>query len=161
MALEIERKFLVNSNNYKIGSKQLNITQAYLKIEQDFAIRIRVQDVHGTLTIKSKISDRVNKEFEYDIPIDEARILLSKGAKEICLLGQNVNAYHANNGKNEWNLASLIKEIANLDVTLEPSNAPEIPKEWRDKIKNLIDAEAHYLEQTWDLMQRKINAKEN
>ena len=51
--------------------------------------------------------------------------------------------------------------MAKLDVILEPSNAPEIPKEWRDKIKNLIDAEAHYLEQTWDLMQRKINAKEN
>ena len=76
MALEIERKFLVSSNNYKIGSKQLDITQAYLKIEENFAIRIRVQDVHGTLTIKSKISDRVNKEFEYDIPIDEARMLV-------------------------------------------------------------------------------------
>ena len=51
--------------------------------------------------------------------------------------------------------------MAKLDVPLEPSNAPELPKEWRDKIKTLIDAEAHYLEQTWDLMQRKINTKEN
>ena len=51
--------------------------------------------------------------------------------------------------------------MAKLDVTLEPSNAPELPKEWRDKIKNLIDVEAHYLEQTWDLMQRKIKDREN
>ncbi|GIS39785.1 MAG: hypothetical protein Ct9H90mP11_11050 [Acidimicrobiales bacterium] len=41
-----------------------------------------------------------------------------------------------------------LEEMAKLDVTLEPSNAPGIPKKWRDKIKNLIDVEAHYLEQT-------------
>jgi CYTH domain-containing protein len=76
MALEIERKFLVSSNNYKIGSKRLDITQAYLKIEKNFAIRIRIQDVYGTLSIKSKTSDRVNEEFEYDIPIDEAKIMI-------------------------------------------------------------------------------------
>ena len=56
---------------------------------------------------------------------------------------------------------SNIRRNGKLDVTLEPSNAPELPKEWRDKIKNLIDVEAHYLEQTWDLMQRKIKDKEN
>ena len=58
-------------------------------------------------------------------------------------------------------LHQTFEEMAKLDVTLEPSNAPEVPKEWRDKIKNLIDVEAHYLEQTWDLMQRKINTKES
>jgi len=58
-------------------------------------------------------------------------------------------------------LHQTLEEMAKLDVTLEPSKAPEIPKEWRDKIKNLIDVEAHYLEQTWDLMQRKINGKAN
>ena len=58
-------------------------------------------------------------------------------------------------------LHQTLEEMAKLDVTLEPSKAPEIPKEWRDKIKNLIDVEAHYLEQTWDLMQRKIKDREN
>ncbi len=76
MALEIERKFLVKSNDFKLDSKQLNITQAYLKIESNFAIRIRIQDNDGTLNIKSKISDLINNEFEYDIPIDEASSML-------------------------------------------------------------------------------------
>jgi len=58
-------------------------------------------------------------------------------------------------------LHQTLEEMAKLDVTLEPSNAPELPKEWRDKIKNLIDVEAHYLEQTWGLMQRKIKDREN
>ena len=56
---------------------------------------------------------------EYSRPvgkiIEEAKILLSKGAKEICLLGQNVNAYNGSYKKTNWNLAHLIKEIANLE----------------------------------------------
>ena len=39
-------------------------------------IRIRIQDNDGTLNIKSKISDLINNEFEYDIPIDEASSML-------------------------------------------------------------------------------------
>jgi len=56
---------------------------------------------------------------EYSRPVDkiieEAKILLSKGAKEICLLGQNVNAYNGRYKNINWNLACLIKEIANLE----------------------------------------------
>ena len=56
---------------------------------------------------------------EYSRPasdiINEAKILLKKGAKEICLLGQNVNAYSSVQNKKSWNLARLIREIANLE----------------------------------------------
>ena len=56
---------------------------------------------------------------EYSRPasdiINEAKILLKKGAKEICLLGQNVNAYSSVQNNKSWNLARLIREIANLE----------------------------------------------
>ena len=46
--------------------------------------------------------------------MDEARSLADNGAKEITLLGQNVNAYQGGEG-NKYGLGSLIREIAKLN----------------------------------------------
>ena len=43
------------------------------------AIRVRIDGLQASLAIKSKISERVNKEYEYSIPIDEARSLMNLG----------------------------------------------------------------------------------
>ena len=55
---------------------------------------------------------------EYSRPvldiICEAKNLIQQGAKEICLLGQNVNAYHGDYRGRTLSLDELIKEIANL-----------------------------------------------
>ena len=55
---------------------------------------------------------------EYSRPfkqiVDEANILVKNGAKEVNLLGQNVNAYNfLDNGK-DYKLSSLIKELNNI-----------------------------------------------
>ena len=55
---------------------------------------------------------------EYSRPvldiISEAKNLIQQGAKEICLLGQNVNAYHGDYRGKTLSLDELIKEVANL-----------------------------------------------
>ena len=55
---------------------------------------------------------------EYSRPvldiISEAKNLIQQGAKEICLLGQNVNAYHGDYRGRTLSLDELIKEVANL-----------------------------------------------
>lgn len=79
---------------------------------------------------------------EYSRPgaeiLAEAKHLLSLGAKEITLLGQNVNAYHgtAPSGNQEWGLGRLIRELADLGV-------PRIrytTSHPRDMDQDLIDA---------------------
>ena len=72
MPLEIERKFLVVSDDYKINSKSVDIKQAYLSVDENMAIRVRIEGIQASLNIKSKKSERVNHEFEYIIPMDEA-----------------------------------------------------------------------------------------
>tara|TARA_Y100000590_G_scaffold54982_2_gene57494 strand:+ start:171 stop:1496 length:1326 start_codon:yes stop_codon:yes gene_type:complete len=55
---------------------------------------------------------------EYSRPVldivSEAKNLIQQGAKEICLLGQNVNAYHGDYRGRTLSLDELIKEVANL-----------------------------------------------
>ena len=56
---------------------------------------------------------------EYSRPVKdliiEAKDLIKQGAKEICLLGQNVNAYHGEHNNKALSLDKLIFEIANLE----------------------------------------------
>lgn len=61
---------------------------------------------------------------EFSRPVDpvmrEARLLVGKGAREISLLGQNVNAYHgineqADGTQTEWTLGRLIRALAEID----------------------------------------------
>ena len=76
MALEIERKFLVTSDDYKLSAKTVQIRQAYLSIDENMAIRVRVEKILASINIKSKESERINNEFEYVIPMDEAQSLI-------------------------------------------------------------------------------------
>ena len=76
MPLEIERKFLVDSTEYKLGAKAIEITQAYLAVEKNLAVRVRIEGVRASITIKSKKSERVNLEYEYSIPLDEAKSMM-------------------------------------------------------------------------------------
>ena len=77
MPIEIERKFLVTSNAFKEDAKKFEINQVYLLASKQMAIRIRMDDLQASIAIKSKESERVNKEYEYVIPKDEAFSLMN------------------------------------------------------------------------------------
>ncbi|MCP4330476.1 MAG: tRNA (N6-isopentenyl adenosine(37)-C2)-methylthiotransferase MiaB [Alphaproteobacteria bacterium] len=51
--------------------------------------------------------------------VAEAERLVAAGAREVTLLGQNVNAYHgaapADGGQNEWRLGALVRRVAEID----------------------------------------------
>ena len=76
MPIEIERKFLVNSNLFKENAQKHEIKQTYLSATEKMAIRVRIDGIQATLAIKSKESERINREYEYMIPMDEAISLM-------------------------------------------------------------------------------------
>lgn len=79
MAQEIERKFLVLSNDFKSEAfKKTNIKQGYLSSKPERTVRVRVRDNHGFITVKgiSNASGASRYEWEKEIPVVEAEELL-------------------------------------------------------------------------------------
>lgn len=77
--VEIERKFLVNSNEYlKSFTKQNRIVQGYLSSDPKRTVRIRLKGQNGYLTIKgeSNESGLTRFEWEKEISYSDAENLL-------------------------------------------------------------------------------------
>jgi adenylate cyclase len=77
MALEIEHKYLVVNDSYRsMAERKLEITQGYLSREPLCTVRVRIIGDRAFITIKGQNQGDTRQEFEYDIPIDEAKSLL-------------------------------------------------------------------------------------
>lgn len=73
MGIEIERKFLLKNEDWKKKvEKSTIIKQGYLNTTPERTVRVRIKDQHAFLTIKGKNVQSARKEFEYEIPIDDA-----------------------------------------------------------------------------------------
>lgn len=79
MAFEIERKFLVSNDDWRVSvSSHWPLRQAYLEATGKASVRIRIRDEsRATLTVKSRPSAIRRSEFEYPIPVLEAEALMS------------------------------------------------------------------------------------
>ena len=84
--IEIERKFLVKDAIHEVIALMSphQIIQAYLVNEKSKSVRDRIMDEKAFLTIKSDMIGITRKEYEYEIPIDEALSLIkSFGLKSL------------------------------------------------------------------------------
>lgn len=75
MAVEIERKFLVTNTNYKMGIPH-QIAQGYICSDKDRVVRIRIIDDNAFVTIKNSTIGFARNEYEYPIPVQDAREML-------------------------------------------------------------------------------------
>jgi CYTH domain-containing protein len=80
MAKEIERKFLVATDGWRQNAdKGIRLRQAYIVTMGDRSLRVRIHgNKRARLTIKIGKSSLVRNEYEYDLPIDDARELLTQ-----------------------------------------------------------------------------------
>lgn len=75
MGKEIERKFLVTDNSYP-KENSIHIRQGFLTTDAERMVRIRIKGDVAFLTIKSGSFNTVRQEFEYPIPLKDAKKLL-------------------------------------------------------------------------------------
>ena len=85
MAYEIEHKYLVKDNSFRdMAERKVEISQGYLSRHKERVVRVRTVDERGYLTVKGKTHSHrdsrgkcdVRKEFEYKIPVEDARQML-------------------------------------------------------------------------------------
>ena len=79
MASEIERKFLVRNDGWKSAADGgTRIRQAYLATTDTCSVRARIRDeTQAFVTIKSAKPGSSRDEFEYAVPVDDARAMLN------------------------------------------------------------------------------------
>lgn len=77
MATEIERKFLVENQDYKKYAEGIYCCQGYICSEKQRTIRVRIFGDEAFLTLKGQADNITRKEFEYPIPINDAKELMN------------------------------------------------------------------------------------
>lgn len=78
---EIEYKFIVISDKWKKNSKGVYYKQAYLSADNKRTVRVRLEGEVAKLTIKGEKTGPSGKEFEYEIPYEDAVYIL----ENLCL----------------------------------------------------------------------------
>ena len=140
MSLEIERKFLVADDSWRDGSFGVRISQGYLSQDPERTVRIRIGDESAWLTIKGRTQGITRAEFEYAIPVGEARELL-----ELCLPAViDKTRYRVSFGGHEWeidvfhgdNAGLVIAEVELVNEAISPELPPWIGAE--------VSADARY-----------------
>ena len=76
MAVEIERKFLIDIQKFVKPHEGLIIKQAFLSSDKERVVRIRIIGDQAFLTIKGISSGMSRDEFEYSIPVRDAEELI-------------------------------------------------------------------------------------
>lgn len=78
MGIEIERKFLVIGDAWRsVVTESIRMAQAYLGGER-CSTRVRIEGESAKLNIKSLSTGIERLEFEYDIPIADANVLMAE-----------------------------------------------------------------------------------
>lgn len=77
MPVEIERRFLIENDKWhQYADEPLLLKQAYLSVEKERTVRVRIVGQRAWLTLKGYISELSRSEFEYEIPLADAEKMM-------------------------------------------------------------------------------------
>jgi adenylate cyclase len=92
MPLEIERKFLLRHDGWRGEvARSIPMRHGYLtQLGSRASVRVRVEGTVGKLNIKAAVVGAARAEYEYDIPVADARELLAN----LCVGGLDKVRHH-------------------------------------------------------------------
>ncbi len=125
MAKEIERKFLVIGDSYEeMSFKKCDIIQGYISAKKESTVRIRIKDDSAFITIKGITQNISRDEWEYQIPLSDAKEMLLK-----LPVGNLIEKtrYYINYGRRTWEVDKFrgVHEglvIAEIEIEAEDEN---------------------------------------
>ena len=130
MGIEIERKFLTTSEAWRDAAHEVvPMAQGYLNdlamVEggaQKASVRVRIEGDTAFLNLKSRERGHTRQEFNYPIPVDEARSLLA-----LCVGGLiDKRRHYVRHGGHLWEVDEFLGENAGLVVAeIELQHADE------------------------------------
>jgi len=114
MGTEIERKFLLRSDAWRDEVKDsVRLVQGYLARGDRSAIRVRIKGDVAHLNIKHTL-DGINRlEYEYEIPLEDAREILDQVALKPLI---DKTRYHIVRGNHLWEIDEFYGDNAGLIV---------------------------------------------
>jgi len=130
MAVEIERKFLVASDDWRSQSQRSQrLVQGYLTAPQSggaCSVRVRIGGDHAWLNIKSAIAGIERREYEYAIPPADAERMIA----EFCPVVVEKIRHHVPAGRAMFEVDEFLGDNAGLvvaEVELQ-SSTEEFPR---------------------------------
>ena len=143
MALEIERKFLVDPQflQYCSPSRTFKIRQCLIMSDVHKVVRVRISNEKGFLTIKSRNSGGVTRnEHEYEIPLEDAAEMIEMyGANLIYKVRHEVY-----NGDDVWEVDVYEGDNAGLivaEIELESEDQEFMLPSW---VRGEVTADKRY-----------------
>ncbi|MCE7032426.1 CYTH domain-containing protein [Lysobacter sp. GX 14042] len=129
MAIEIERKFLVSGDGWRAAAHEvLPMAQGYLNDASSLdsgamraSVRLRISGDRAWLNIKSHEAGRSRQEFEYPVPVADARALLG-----LCVGGTVDKRRHlVRHGGHLWEVDEFLGDNAGLVVAEIELDSPD------------------------------------
>ena len=141
--MEIERKFLVRSDDYKrCAHKSYRIKQGYISSGNGRTVRVRIRDNQGFLTIKGPSLDGglSRYEFEHEISLEEAEQLF-----RICEPGViDKTRYLVSSGNHTFEVDEFYGDNEGLVIAEVELSSPDEPYEKPDFIGDEVTGDHRY-----------------
>lgn len=113
MAIETEYKFLVTDNSYKqMATHSRHIAQYYISDRPSSTVRVRIAGDKAWLTVKGLTTGCSRNEWEYGIPLEDARAI----AAECAVSGLEKTRWYVPFGGHVWEVDEYAGHLQGLVI---------------------------------------------